>query len=146
MNTQNKTQRQIKFRGYDNQNKQWVYGYYAKLPDGATKFDYIISDIDGSLTKFYIQDSTTIGQYTGLKDMNGKEIYIGDVICYDYGNPLKKEIPNPKIRTVAFIDGMFVLENDDMHYASSVHTPLNRKVEACEVIGNIYENKKLNLK
>ena len=125
--------REIKFRGFDNENKQWVYGYYTKLPDGATKFDYIISDIDGSLTKFYIEDIKTIGQYTGLKDKNGKEIYEGDIVK----SSIHDKLWVVEYRTDTEYVG-FVLKEIGEDYISTFTSWRD-----VEVIGNIYENPEL---
>lgn len=71
--------REIKFRGRK-PNGEWEYGYYVGkdtiIPFGNVNFD--LGFIDTSPCYEVIPD--TIGQFTGLHDKNGKEIYEGDII------------------------------------------------------------------
>ena len=74
-------------------------------------------------------------QYTGLKDMNGKEIYEGDVIALDGGGELYNF-------SVEFEDGCFGIRTNGKDFAELKYYIDMSFVEA-EIIGNIYENPEL---
>lgn len=82
--------REIKFRGKRKDNGEWVYGYLT------CNIPLIFNDKLGSYTVY----ESTVGQYTGLKDKNGKEIYEGDKISLhqflfdgsEYENELTGEV------------------------------------------------------
>ena len=116
--------RTIKFRGKLKSNGNWEYGDLLHDDIGGS---YIYPIDAEDLYKENEVISETVGQFIGLKDKNGEEIFEGDILNF-----------NRIIVEVRFVRGVFVFlvkGNLDDELCRDCRTDLFAKV-----IGNIYEN------
>jgi len=131
--------REIKFRGRSTHSDDWCYGSFVNNPDEPTICGFDIwADGDSDWREEKVEPHT-VGQYTGLCDKNGKEIYEGDIIR-TYGSK-GDEIKH----TVEYSDkeAMFCtkLIGADMLGGSITQRWLDEF--EFEVIGNVHDNPQL---
>ena len=128
--------RTIKFRGKSILTDEWFYGDLVHSAD-KKRTAILVNDKD-SYDECEV-DPETVGQFTGLMDKNGVEIYEGDVIgCH-----------NPRIKHLIFYNekqGRFIaalngdIEND---FVGLCGLDDSRWTGSKKVIGNIYDNPEL---
>lgn len=131
--------RDIKFRGKDYSNK-WRYGDLVQEKWGQGKAIMIKKD----KTAWSVLEET-IGQYTGLHDKNGKEIFEADIVKVKL---YKGEEEKYFVGKVEYFGSNFIVDADndsDYHVydLDGFGIDYRYNLEDCEVIGNIYDNPEL---
>lgn len=126
--------REIKFRGKRKDTGEWVYGNYF-IDERDIEDGFIWRDIPqiqqryGDHYQYYDVEPSTVGQYTGLKDKNGREIYEGDIITGLFNRT------NIIGHIIYGSDAIFFIKRKGLYGIG-----LNNAEDWLEVVGNIYDN------
>lgn len=150
--------RTIKFKGKSVDSGEWIYGDLNHLVDGV----YISNDNGSNMAQV---DPYTICHFTGFQDMEGNDIYEGDILASDCIYPLyllsirSRDESNPNYVGVVIWNehvGSFelkmhkngIIQGYDCYVGKSCSFNKTFATEY-EVIGSIHDSKwqeKLNLK
>lgn len=123
--------RTIKFRGKSIYDDKWLLGSLIKIEKDRYAVIPPLNDIEiGKSIGMYEVCPETVGQFTGLLDKNGKEIYEGDILLM--GEDEGVRIYNK----VGVKDGCFGYIGE---YSGELLPFCNYNVTE-EIVGNIYDN------
>ena len=133
--------REIIFRGKRLDNGEWVYGHIytqVDLPDTIEEEWYwYIKPIGSESWVSYRVDPYTVGQYTGLKDKNGKMIFEGDILGSRYDSLYPDDVAIEVVKW--FRNGWYIQQENNLPDALCEYGVLPYS----EVIGNIHDNPEL---
>ena len=140
--------REILFRGKRLQGGEWVEGYFFKSDINKKERE------SGKATIIFTPDcdtfimvpechnsfmvvSDTVGQYTGMKDKNGKWVFEGDVVkTSDVTHEGFIQIPGESFEIAMRKGCWLMVSGEDWDFLETNH-------ECIKVIGNIHDNPEL---
>lgn len=125
--------RNILYRGKTKDGK-WVYGFLIKgtrtYIATCNAIEYMVVSLMGRASLELVEViPETVGEYTGLCDKNGNKIFEGDIVDVEY----------------AEVNGVVIFDEYSRFVVTSImgYYLLGHIDDACEVIGNIIDNKNL---
>lgn len=146
--------RTIRFRGKNLYNNEWIFGDLIQYESGEMAiFSKKLSQYGCEATEMFNRSKVipeTVGQFTGLLDKNGKEIYEGDIVeRIVHQNPCFGFIGN-----VVFDSNIALFCVEHNKFGSNSRTPFvmpddwmdkysNRLECEFEIKGNIYDHPEL---
>lgn len=134
--------RTIKFKAFNTITQVWEDDI---ITDGECVIDLHYHDDGEFITESYSYNCDVhIVQFIGEKDLNGVEIYEGDIVRGD--DALSKDDPAHNAGywpagIVVYENASFIIQSEDTDWAQAFHVPINWS--EVEIIGNKFENKDL---
>ena len=139
--------REILFRGKQENNDEWCTGLLVKTDKGNTLIINTAEELGCGICmeifdryKNYEVSPETVGQFTGLIDKNGNKVFEGDIIKYQIN------IKTAIVGKIVFLCGAFVFESEelerecDIAFATFADDVISFSQHCIEIIGNIHDN------
>lgn len=134
--------REILFRGKRVDDGEWVCGNsIIMLNNSEADKPYDMAIFDEHWQLWQTVDLETVGQYTGLKDKNGKKIFEGDIVQYQ-----PNYMSEPIYSVVEYCADKYNYPAFDLKkhdYEANGLQCAHEEGIGCEVIGNIFDNLEL---
>lgn len=138
--------REIEFRGKRTCDNEWTYGWFIGIYQTEDGDVGCIRDYTG---KDNLVKLKTVGQYTGLKDKNGKKIFEGDIVktvTIDEKETRYGVVKFGKYKDINFEDSCcgFYVELEEIQCSIfNGEADGYCLLDVVEVAGNIYDNPEL---
>ena len=116
--------REILFKAKRLDNGEWVDGFYCCIGPAGQEKHYIIPEYASAFYGVEV-DPSTVCQYTGLTDKNGKKIFEGDKLYDPHENV---------IYTVGWNEERAMFQMEYSRYRKSIES-----TNYCEIIGSIHD-------
>ena len=126
--------RGILFRGWSENHKQWVYGYYFKEAGKSGKCYILngtlqIGDVPKNMFEVVPE---SVGMFSGLTDRKKARLFEGDIVIAK-----GKKSVGDYISVVIFDEGKFKLKRNDTYFVDSASLKTSLR------LGTIFENPEL---
>ena len=132
--------RKILFRGFNRKNNKWLYGYYL-----VNRGQHFIcpEGVQNPLASWedFVVEEESVGEWTGLKDKNGKEIWEGDIVGFPISLFYELDDDDDEFVTakISFTYGSFAV----IYRGGIEKIFLQDLCDEIEVVGNTYQNKEI---
>lgn len=113
-------ERKIKFRGKNRYRKEWLYGNLSQYGDGSFGIDGVPVETD------------SVGQFVGVTDEHGKEVFEGDVLEADYKYDLLGYNGGVDPDNDCICYGVVEFDNDALQWVLNIHKaeyPISKQIE-----------------